>query len=138
MGHDGVRIAHYEYYRYSGLASTCTLSTGLPFQVISSSSVIPYFFGNDFQPASQYLPLPLPPGQLLKSQTAASAYTHVTLSGFLIDQLNRPLRVCGVVPNTGEPGGGPFWVRGRDGSSELQIVESAEVDPDDHPCGLLS
>lgn len=42
--------------------------------------------------------------------------------------LERPLRVCGVVPNTGEPGGGPFWVRGPDGSVSRQIVESAEVD----------
>lgn len=40
--------------------------------------------------------------------------------------LHRPIRVCGMVPNTGEPGGGPFWVRGRDGTT-AQIVESAEV-----------
>ncbi len=47
---------------------------------------------------------------------------------FLLKKLNRPLRVCGVVKNQGEPGGGPFWVRGRDGSLTLQIVESAQVD----------
>jgi hypothetical protein len=41
---------------------------------------------------------------------------------------DRPTRVCGVVRNTGEPGGGPFWVRGRDGRVTPQIVESAEVD----------
>lgn len=40
---------------------------------------------------------------------------------------DRPLRVCGMVPNTGEPGGGPFWVRGSEGES-LQIVEAAQVD----------
>lgn len=40
---------------------------------------------------------------------------------------DRPTRVCGVVRNTGEPGGGPFWVRGRDGRVTPQIVESAEV-----------
>jgi Domain of unknown function (DUF4301) len=44
--------------------------------------------------------------------------------------LHRPLRVCGMVPNTGEPGGGPFWVRGVDGSLTRQIVESAELDPE--------
>jgi hypothetical protein len=49
----------------------------------------------------------------------------------LLDRLCRPLRVCGVVPNTGEPGGGPFWVREPDGSLSLQIVESAQVDPRD-------
>lgn len=43
-------------------------------------------------------------------------------------KLNRPLRVCGVVPNTGEPGGGPFWCKNSDGSTSLQIVESAQVD----------
>jgi hypothetical protein len=42
-------------------------------------------------------------------------------------KLNRPLRVCGVVPNTGEPGGGPFWCKNPDGSTSLQIVESAQV-----------
>jgi len=45
--------------------------------------------------------------------------------------LHRPLRVCGMVRNEGEPGGGPFWVQEPDGSTSLQIVESAEVDPDD-------
>jgi hypothetical protein len=42
--------------------------------------------------------------------------------------LNRPIRVCGVVPNKGEPGGGPFWVKGSDGRVSLQIVESAQID----------
>lgn len=47
---------------------------------------------------------------------------------FLIAQLDRPLRVCGVVKNTGEPGGGPFWVRRADGTTSLQIVEASQVD----------
>jgi len=42
--------------------------------------------------------------------------------------LERPLRVCGMVPNTGEPGGGPFWVRNSGGTISRQIVESAQVD----------
>ena len=46
----------------------------------------------------------------------------------LIEQLDRPLRVCGMVKNTGEPGGGPFWVRQANGTLSLQIVESAQVD----------
>ena len=48
----------------------------------------------------------------------------------LSDRLHRPLRVCGMVPSTGEPGGGPFWVRDRDGGASIQIVESAQIDPD--------
>lgn len=50
--------------------------------------------------------------------------------GFLLNKLNRPLRVCGVVKNEGEPGGGPFWVEGKDGTLSLQIVEGAQVDPE--------
>ncbi|MDE0159423.1 MAG: DUF4301 family protein [Candidatus Dadabacteria bacterium] len=50
---------------------------------------------------------------------------------FLFRTLHRPIRVCGVVKNVGEPGGGPFWVEGeRERGESLQIVESAEVDPD--------
>ena len=45
---------------------------------------------------------------------------------YLRDRLDRPLRVCGVVKNQGEPGGGPFWVRG--GPESPQIVESSQVD----------
>lgn len=44
------------------------------------------------------------------------------------DLLGRPLRVCGMVRNQGEPGGGPFWVRGREGRLTLQVVEAAQVD----------
>ena len=43
-------------------------------------------------------------------------------------KLNRPVRACGMVPNVGEPGGGPFWAKNRDGSVSLQVVESAQID----------
>jgi len=49
---------------------------------------------------------------------------------WLLRHLQRPLRVCGMVRNTGEPGGGPFWVRGGDGETTVQIVERAEIDPE--------
>ncbi len=42
--------------------------------------------------------------------------------------LDRPLRVCGMVKNEGEPGGGPFWVKSTDGQVTLQVVESAQID----------
>lgn len=42
-------------------------------------------------------------------------------------KLQRPLRVCGVVKNTGEPGGGPFLVREEDGSVSCQILESSQI-----------
>ena len=41
--------------------------------------------------------------------------------------LNRPLRVCGMVKNTGAPGGGPFWVRDANGVVSLQILESSQI-----------
>jgi len=47
---------------------------------------------------------------------------------YLKKKLNRPIRVCGMVKNEGEPGGGPFWVKEPDGTNQLQIIESAEID----------
>lgn len=44
----------------------------------------------------------------------------------LISLLNRPIRICGMVKNEGEPGGGPFWVKNEKGIS-LQIVESSQI-----------
>lgn len=46
-------------------------------------------------------------------------------------KLDRPIRVCGMVKNLGEPGGGPFIVRDKDGSTSLQILEGAQINPDD-------
>ena len=54
-----------------------------------------------------------------------------TLSDEERARLNRPIRVCGVVKNTGEPGGGPFLVRDADGSISYQILESSQInDPE--------
>ena len=46
----------------------------------------------------------------------------------LYAKLNRPLRVCGMVKNVGEPGGGPFLARNADNSISLQIVETSQLD----------
>lgn len=46
-------------------------------------------------------------------------------------RLDRPLRVCGMVRNEGEPGGGPFWVRMQGGYISKQIVEKSQVDLND-------
>ena len=54
------------------------------------------------------------------------------LSLFLYKKLNRPIRVCGMVVNEGEPGGGPFWVENRETNEiSLQIVESSQIDIND-------
>lgn len=47
---------------------------------------------------------------------------------YVVQRLQRPLRVCGMVENLGEPGGGPFWVADRDGGLSGQIVERAQID----------
>ena len=47
---------------------------------------------------------------------------------YLKGKLNRPMRVCGVVKNVGEPGGGPFLVEKADGTVDLQILESSQID----------
>ncbi len=56
--------------------------------------------------------------------------TGEALRRWLHDRLDRPLRVCGMVENRAEPGGGPFWVESEEGPS-LQIVEAAQLDPGD-------
>ena len=50
---------------------------------------------------------------------------------FVRGKLDRPLRVCGMVPCEGDPGGGPFWVRGRNGEASPQVVETAQIDASD-------
>jgi hypothetical protein len=50
---------------------------------------------------------------------------------YIKEMLDRPIRVCGMVKNEGEPGGGPFWVRDQKGMLSLQIVESAQIDHKD-------
>ena len=47
---------------------------------------------------------------------------------YLLKKLRRPIRVCGMVKNVGEPGGGPFIAYNRDGSYSLQILESSQID----------
>lgn len=70
--------------------------------------------------ARQELAIVIPPGL-----QHAPQHEHIR---FLYDRLNRPLRVCGMVRNEGEPGGGPFWVEHPDGSLSRQIVETSQVD----------
>ncbi|MFD0963708.1 DUF4301 family protein [Pseudofulvibacter geojedonensis] len=53
------------------------------------------------------------------------------LNSFLIKKLNRPIRICGMVKNEGQPGGGPFWVCDKNGDVSLQIVEGAQMDKND-------
>ncbi|WP_373798893.1 DUF4301 family protein [Bacteroides heparinolyticus] len=50
---------------------------------------------------------------------------------YLKEKLNRPMRVCGMVKNVGEPGGGPFLAYNSDGTVSLQILESSQIDMDD-------
>ena len=49
----------------------------------------------------------------------------------LRSKLNRPIRICGMVRNEGEPGGGPYIVEGQDGCTSLQILESVQINKDD-------
>ncbi len=65
-----------------------------------------------------------------------TGFREISLSerrSFLFRKLNRPLRVCGMVKNEGEPGGGPFWVDDADGrgGASLQIIEESQIDQND-------
>jgi hypothetical protein len=73
---------------------------------------------------------PVDPAFAAEAAAFARAELGVEATGdALLAALSRPIRVCGVVRNTGEPGGGPFWVRMRDGRVTRQIVEPAQIDP---------
>jgi len=58
-------------------------------------------------------------------------YTKESKVEYLQTILNRPIRVCGMVKNEGEPGGGPFWVADKKGKTFLQIIESSQIDTKD-------
>jgi len=67
------------------------------------------------------------------SQDISPDFDKFTLENkflYVKECLNRPIRVCGMVKNEGEPGGGPFWVKGKRGRVSLQIVESSQIDLD--------
>lgn len=55
-------------------------------------------------------------------------FTEEQLCKYLKQKLDRPIRICGVVKNVGEPGGGPFLIIEDDGSVSLQILESSQID----------
>ncbi len=59
---------------------------------------------------------------------AFKGYDKMDKIDFLFNKLNRPMRICGMVKNEGEPGGGPFWVKSENGEQSLQIVESSQMD----------
>jgi hypothetical protein len=69
--------------------------------------------------------LSIVPPPALEEQTRGRKITYLKTI------LHRPIRVCGMVQNAGEPGGGPFWVQHADGSQSLQIVETSQVDMHD-------
>ncbi|MCF8230210.1 MAG: DUF4301 family protein [Bacteroidales bacterium] len=58
-------------------------------------------------------------------------YSREEKREFLFSRMNRPIRVCGMVRNEGEPGGGPFWTRNQKGEVTLQIVEKSQIDMKD-------
>ena len=53
---------------------------------------------------------------------------EAALVAYLMKKFNRPVRVCGMVKNVGEPGGGPFLAYNQDGTVSLQILESSQID----------
>jgi hypothetical protein len=55
-------------------------------------------------------------------------FSEGSVRELLLSKLRRPVRVCGMVKNEGEPGGGPFWVLDERNNSSLQIVETSQID----------
>ena len=58
-------------------------------------------------------------------------YNDIEKIDYLYNKLNRPMRICGMVKNEGEPGGGPFWVKNEDDEVSLQIIESSQINHSD-------
>ena len=58
-------------------------------------------------------------------------YNEIEKVDFLYNKLNRPMRICGMVKNEGEPGGGPFWISNMDDEISLQIIESSQINHSD-------
>ena len=59
---------------------------------------------------------------------ATATMDDTALAQYLLGKFNRPLRVCGMVRNEGEPGGGPYLAYNADGSCSPQILEAAQID----------
>ncbi len=59
-------------------------------------------------------------------------YEGTSVADILFSLLNRPVRVCGMVKNEGEPGGGPFITKNKNGCESLQIIESSQIDMTDN------
>ncbi|MBP3671588.1 MAG: DUF4301 family protein [Bacteroidaceae bacterium] len=65
---------------------------------------------------------------LYNRNEAISSLDNEQLAAYLLKKFDRPLRVCGMVKNVGEPGGGPFLAYNQDGTVSLQILESSQID----------
>lgn len=63
------------------------------------------------------------------SHDGADRMSDAELAAYLVAKFNRPLRVCGMVRNEGEPGGGPYLAYNPDGTVSPQVLESTQIDP---------
>jgi hypothetical protein len=88
---------------------------------LESGATSPAFLERITEWANQSLAPTIPDGW--------NARTDSQKAQWLFTWLNRPIRVCGMVPNVNHPGGGPFWVELKGGTTSLQIVEASQVDP---------
>ena len=83
---------------------------------------------NDTSPAKLQEILDFTRNELFIDPMTDSFEDDNALKEYLIAKLNRPFRVCGMVKNEGEPGGGPFITVNPDGSASLQILEGSQID----------
>ena len=104
-----------------GLLMAIQAETFLWIRRLTVTHPTPSLVDEAYEFGTRHLNLTPPAGH--KSAPTASRLT------WILEHLNRPIRVCGVVKNSGEPGGGPFWVEEKNGGLSLQIVESVAVSP---------
>jgi hypothetical protein len=119
------RVGRIAYWKkiLIGYLATLQQSVNVYLREILEDGSEPQWLDQGLVFAEQHLSIPVPPG--VKRGSVDEKRT------FLVRVLDRPMRVCGMVRNEGEPGGGPFWVRDEKDRLTLQIVEAAEVDRSD-------
>jgi len=75
----------------------------------------------------------------IKFPTGFSDWILTRKTRYLFEKLDRPIRVCGMVKNQGEPGGGPFWIKDHKNQVSMQIIEKSQIDKKSiEQCHILS
>ncbi|MCQ2351137.1 MAG: DUF4301 family protein [Paludibacteraceae bacterium] len=118
---DRLKDETYTYKKFlAGLLMSLKTETDQAMRDLDSLSLSPARLAQIEAYASSMLQIKIGVGYFALSLRQKIAYWQ--------KKLNRPIRVCGMVRNDGEPGGGPYWVKNSQGETSLQIIEASQID----------